>query len=78
MENKVKHNDFLDLLTEQELSEKLHNAISSLYTEEKVGGTLTMPSTYPKSLVDKICNIAVIEDHLRSSIMNRGEKDRYI
>lgn len=60
-------------LSKKELFCQLHNAITGLYTEEKNGGILTMPTTYSKSLQDKISNIARIEDCLYKKVMKEDE-----
>lgn len=76
MNNKSFDNTFYDDLTVKQLSEELHNAIDSFYTEEKFGGTLTIPIKYSKSLQDKISKVAEIENTMYFKIQKEDENNK--
>jgi len=67
---------FYDDLNIKQLSEKLHNAIDEFYTEEKFGGTLTMPISYSKVIQDKISKVAKIENYLYFKIQKEDERNK--
>ena len=76
MEDKSFDDTFYDDLTIKQLSEELHNATNALFTEEKFGGTLTMPISYPKFLQNKISKLAEIENTIYFKIQKGNENNR--
>jgi hypothetical protein len=75
IKNKLFDDTYYDDLTVVQLSEKLHSATNDLFTEEKYGGILTMPISYPKSLQEKISKVAKIENAIYFKVQKENEKN---
>ncbi len=78
MEEKNKKSTYYELMSPKELVEKLCNEISKFFENDKICGTLTIPSNYPKELQNRIEDIALLSSCLKYKIYKEGENNTII
>lgn len=74
MEDKESKDTLYDLLSPKQLADHLHDEFTSLYTDENIGGTLTMPSAIPKSLEKKLSRMSLMVELLKYKLDKEGGK----
>lgn len=78
MEDKSNKYAYLELLNTKQLVEKLCDEISKFFENDKICGTLIVPSSYPKELQNRIENIALVASYLKYKIYKEGENNTII